>query len=426
MAGVRKALAAEMSADGDSHQLTFSISTDDVDRERDILSVDGWNTTDFIKTGGPVLWAHDYSAPPIGRTIKIWTEDHALKATAEFTSADLNPFGDMIYRMYLGKFIKSVSVGFQPDEYSYDEQRRGVNYKRQSLLEFSAVPVPANPSALLEAKAAGIDVEPLREWAAKTLERLGGASVRIGPGEILLPYLQTSSSTLPGTVTYSFNSAPTRPASSLKMPNVVIAAEPMADECPMGDDCPMKGKAAHDDCPKGDDCPMKGKAIAAVGKPFPNEHACRLRDPGDFQDGSFRRTEREHDGKTYAVIMGRLKGEETMTEQAFRYPKGTWTAEAARGHCGSHDGSFEAASGEGTASTDVVAKRTEERPAARAAEIPEALVTVERDDDLVTIELDDDTGITAEDLLAALREGIGAQAEASVRRALTKALGRVD
>jgi len=77
--------------------------------------------------------------------------------------------------------------------------------------------------------------------------------------------------------------------------------------------------------------------------PFPNEHACRLRDPGDFEADSFRRTQREHEGKPYSVIMGRLEGEETMTEQAYRYPKDDWSAGEARSHCQDHDGSFEAA-----------------------------------------------------------------------------------
>lgn len=72
--------------------------------------------------------------------------------------------------------------------------------------------------------------------------------------------------------------------------------------------------------------------------PYPNEHACRLRDPDDFQSGSFRRTKRKHDDKSYFVISGRLKGEETMTEQAYRYPKDMWSADEARTHCRSHDG----------------------------------------------------------------------------------------
>lgn len=79
------------------------------------------------------------------------------------------------------------------------------------------------------------------------------------------------------------------------------------------------------------------------GKPYPNEHACRLKDPSAFKAGSFRRKSRKHEGKTYYVIFGRLKGETTLTEQAYRYPKSKWEASEARSHCKSHGGSFEAA-----------------------------------------------------------------------------------
>ena len=77
--------------------------------------------------------------------------------------------------------------------------------------------------------------------------------------------------------------------------------------------------------------------------PMPNEHSCRLRPPGDFQDDSFRRTSRKHKGKTYDIIMGKLKGDDAMTEQAYRYGKDTWSAADARAHCKDHDGSFTAA-----------------------------------------------------------------------------------
>ena len=90
--------------------------------------------------------------------------------------------------------------------------------------------------------------------------------------------------------------------------------------------------------------------LAALGdfvRPYPNEHACRMRDPGDFQADSFRRIQRKHDGKPYAVIVGRPKGQTTMREQAIRYPLANWTESSARAHCTSHGGkSFEAATGE--------------------------------------------------------------------------------
>ena len=80
-----------------------------------------------------------------------------------------------------------------------------------------------------------------------------------------------------------------------------------------------------------------------VQKPYENEHACRLRSPGDFQDNSFRSMKRSHKGKPYRVIIGKLKGETTTTEQAYRYGKDVWDAGEARTHCKAHGGTFEGA-----------------------------------------------------------------------------------
>ena len=92
--------------------------------------------------------------------------------------------------------------------------------------------------------------------------------------------------------------------------------------------------------------------------PYPSEHACRLVDPGKFQANSFRRTSRESDGKKYDVIMGKLEGDEAMTEQAYRYPKDSWDADEARSHCESHDGiSFEPAVDEDALPEDDIERR---------------------------------------------------------------------
>jgi len=80
------------------------------------------------------------------------------------------------------------------------------------------------------------------------------------------------------------------------------------------------------------------------GRPYPNEHACRLQAPSKFSD--FRRGTRKHEGKVYSIIFGKLKDSDDWEEQAYRYAKDVWEAADARAHCKSHDGSFEAASGE--------------------------------------------------------------------------------
>jgi hypothetical protein len=73
--------------------------------------------------------------------------------------------------------------------------------------------------------------------------------------------------------------------------------------------------------------------------PYPNEHSCRLRDPGDFQPDSFRRIS---SGRRQ-IIVGRLKGQSTTTAQAYRYPTSEYSEAEARKDCEAAKGSFEAA-----------------------------------------------------------------------------------
>jgi len=76
--------------------------------------------------------------------------------------------------------------------------------------------------------------------------------------------------------------------------------------------------------------------------PYPNEHACRLKDPGGFQKGSFRRIKRGNLG----IIIARPKGTTKTTAQAYRYPTANYTAAQAKAHCKKAGGSFAAATGE--------------------------------------------------------------------------------
>lgn len=61
--------------------------------------------------------------------------------------------------------------------------------------------------------------------------------------------------------------------------------------------------------------------------PYENEHSARVKNPGSFQPDSFRRKELS-DG--VSVIMGKLKGESSMTAQAYRFKADKFTAKQAR------------------------------------------------------------------------------------------------
>lgn len=173
---------AKAANDDANAPIVFATSTATEDRMGDTIAVDGWDLKNY-RANPVVLWAHDRSEPPVAKSLREWTERGALMSEAQFTPKDLYPFGAMVGEMYRQGFLSAVSVGFQPQTYVVNEERAGqygvaYDFLTQELLEYSAVPIPANPEALISARAAGIDTAPMREWAEKILD---------GEGVIVLP-----------------------------------------------------------------------------------------------------------------------------------------------------------------------------------------------------------------------------------------------
>lgn len=278
-------------------RLSFTITSNRKDRDKDIVDPAGAITDDYANN--PVmLWAHDYTGLPIGQSVEMTRVEepqqtksgdmelknkiHAIVTFQPDENYQKNwtgITGGMIYKMYSSGFLHAVSIGFDPQEWEAIEEKgeegktpaemiglnnAGTHFKKWDLLEFSAVPVPSNPDALVDRKSF---MKTLKGWAEKTIE-----------------------------------------------------------EC---NSCDLKS--------------MEFVESGAIEKPYPNEHACRLKDPSGFEPDSFRRTSRDHNGKKYNVIMGKLKGETSMTEQSYRYPKDIWDAASARTHCADHNGTFEVA-----------------------------------------------------------------------------------
>ena len=162
---VRFATTGDPVASSDARTLTFVFSDESVDRYGDVIYARGWDLANF--NANPIaLFGHDASTVEnvIGRAKNVRVEGSALIGDIEFMGADVNPNAEAVYQMVKGGFLKTVSVGFQPIEWelSKDKSRpQGVNFKKQELLEISIVPIPANPNALVQAKAAGIAIERL-------------------------------------------------------------------------------------------------------------------------------------------------------------------------------------------------------------------------------------------------------------------------
>lgn len=180
-ARVRASFDTEIKAGDGDRSLTFVISTATVDRMGDTIAVDGWKLDNYRKNP-VVLWAHDATSLPVAKADKVWIEGGRLMASAEFTPAGMARFNDAVFEMLKAGFLSATSVGFAPLKYAFtdDPQRRfGIDFMEQELLEFSVVPIPANAEALIQGRAAGIDVAPVAEWCEAALRRAGKAVISI-------------------------------------------------------------------------------------------------------------------------------------------------------------------------------------------------------------------------------------------------------
>jgi hypothetical protein len=80
-------------------------------------------------------------------------------------------------------------------------------------------------------------------------------------------------------------------------------------------------------------------------KPFPNFHACRMREPDEFD--RFRTADETIDDKPVVVLYGREIETEDWAIAAYHLPVDDWTEDEARAFCEEHDGiKFEPATGE--------------------------------------------------------------------------------
>ena len=168
---LRKEFVSEVETDDETRTVKFTISTGSADREKDVINPTGWNVDHYLQNP-VVLFAHDYDSLPVARTINLEQHDDRLVATAEFASAELNPMSEQVYQMLKQGFLRGASVGFRPMAFKFNEDRGGVDFDQQELLEFSVVPVPANPEALMSAGLKAENVSLIKAWAKQTLEQL--------------------------------------------------------------------------------------------------------------------------------------------------------------------------------------------------------------------------------------------------------------
>lgn len=159
---IRKGLIGEVKEiDKGERTAVEVISTKAVDRDGEVLLPIGANL-EYFKKAPQVLWAHDYKGLPIGKALWIKKNKDMVLAKTKYAN---HQFAEDVWNLKKDRFLKTNSVGFIPYEWVEDKEeiKKLVKkydiktedpesikriYTKWELLEYSNVPVPANPEAL--------------------------------------------------------------------------------------------------------------------------------------------------------------------------------------------------------------------------------------------------------------------------------------
>ncbi len=140
------------------------ITTGAVDRDGQIVKPEGIDITNYMRNP-VVMYAHDYSALPVAKTLRIRPEGDTLVAQFQFMPKGIYELADAVHGAWDSGFLNATSIGFIPkhavdadgneiENASYHAAQ--ITLDQTELLEFSIVPVPANQEALRRALDVGM------------------------------------------------------------------------------------------------------------------------------------------------------------------------------------------------------------------------------------------------------------------------------
>ncbi len=156
----------------------FVASDDTLDRYREVVLASGAVLDNYV--ANPVIAAfHDYSIFPIGHAVGLGVRDNQLVIDAEFDPPEVDELAEKVLRKIDLRSVNTGSIGFLPlesvspgsvegkEQAELFVQYAGAHriYTKWELLEFSIVPIPANPNAL----AAALQADAIRRFGAESI-----------------------------------------------------------------------------------------------------------------------------------------------------------------------------------------------------------------------------------------------------------------
>ena len=160
MSVILKSLPME-AKQGPNGNLIFKISTNLQDRDEDILEPQGVRLENY-RRNSVVLFAHDYSSLPVGKSLWEKVYPDCIESEVEFAPT---AFAQDCKKLCEGGFLNAASVGFVGHKYEPIEgSRYGKRYTEWELLEWSIVPVPSNAASLIQgAKEKGLNLDAIEK-----------------------------------------------------------------------------------------------------------------------------------------------------------------------------------------------------------------------------------------------------------------------
>jgi hypothetical protein len=132
--------------------LTVTASVEDIDREGDVILIDGISTAHFERN--PVVLADHDPHLPIGKVVALWKEQRpirALMAKVELLPPGISAKADEVWGQIQHGTRRGISVGFLPLDATGPTLRgqKGLTYRSVSLLEISSVSIPSCAACLI-------------------------------------------------------------------------------------------------------------------------------------------------------------------------------------------------------------------------------------------------------------------------------------
>jgi HK97 family phage prohead protease/HK97 family phage major capsid protein len=131
--------------DGETTSITIEgyASTDDVDRQGDIVPASVWKRgiQNYLKN--PVILAYHNHSEPVGRMV-----DHRVDSKGLWVKARISSAADEVFNLVKDGILTAFSIGFRIVDAEYDAAKELFVVKELELHEISVVSVPANQNTL--------------------------------------------------------------------------------------------------------------------------------------------------------------------------------------------------------------------------------------------------------------------------------------